>query len=295
MIGTWLAASLRDRGDEVFIVSRQRPKGPDYIRWDAHKGIHELDRMEGLDAVVNLAGEPIAARPWTTVRRRKLWESRVDATGVLLRSLGRLDAPPKTFVGVGSLGWYGDQGERVLTEDSGGGHGFLAELATAWEDSQLRATRVLSCRTAVLRLAIVLSPTGGAFPLMIKPFRIGVGGWLGHGRQFTPWTTIRDTGAAFQLLLDDDTATGVFNGTVPEPTRNKDWLKALGRATGKPVFTHAPRWALRGALGELAESLFIASVRVVPEKLVAHGFTFVDPEPEAAFRWLVSELDAANS
>ena len=292
MIGSWLAAELRARGDEVIILSRQRPVTPDMARWDAHKGIHDLERMEGLDAIVNLAGEPIAARPWTTVRRRKLWESRVDATGVLLRSLGRLDAPPKAFIGVGSLGLFGDRGDDVLDETAGVGEGFLAELAEAWERAQLASKRVLSARASVLRLAIVLSPTGGAFPLMLKPFRIGVGGWLGHGRQYTPWTTIRDTSAAFRLLIDDPTAHGVFNGTVPEPTRNKEWMKALGRAVDKPVITHAPRWALRGALGELADSLLIASVRVVPDKLLSHGFTFQDAEPEAAFRWLVDEIDA---
>lgn len=295
MIGTWLARELRERGDEVLIVSRQRTKAPDFIRWDAHKGIHDLERMEGLDAVVNLAGEPIAARPWTTVRRRKLWESRVDTTGVLLRSLGRLDAPPKAFIGVGSIGLFGDQGEDWVDENTGVGDGFLPELAEAWEQAQLAAKRVISSRTAVLRLSIVLSPTGGVFPLMLKPFRIGMGGWLGHGRQFTSWTTIRDTSAAFRLLIDDDTATGCFNGTIPEPTRNIDWLKALGRATGKPVITHAPRWALRGALGELADSLLIASIRTRPTKLLDHGFSFVDKDAEDAFRWLISEVEASRT
>lgn len=295
MIGSWLTEELRARGDDVIILTRQRPKAAHHVRWDGSKGVHELDRLEGLDAVVNLAGEPIAARPWTTVRRRKLWESRVDMTGVLLRSLSRLDRPPKAFVGVGNVGLFGDQGDAILDESAAMGEGFLAELSEAWEDAELAAKRVLSSRTSVLRLGIVLSPTGGVFPLMLRPFRIGVGGWLGHGRQYTPWLTIRDASAALRLLIDDPSAEGVFNASVPEPTRNKEWLKALGRVVDKPVVTHAPRWALRGALGELADNLLIASVRVAPKKLQEHGFTFVDTEAEAAFRWLVEQYDALSA
>jgi uncharacterized protein (TIGR01777 family) len=295
MIGTWLAARLRERGDEVLLLTRQRPRGADRVQWDPGKGIHELDRLAGVHAVVNLAGEAIAARPWTRVRREKLWESRVQATAVLQRSLARLDTPPPVFVGVGGLGYYGDRGEDELDESDGPGTGFLAELAAAWEEAQLGATRELGARAAVLRLAIVLSPSGGAFPLMVRPFRIGVGGWLGHGRQFTPWLTIRDAANALVHLVDDPRCHGPFNGTVPEPTRNKDWLRALGRTLNRPVLTHAPRWALRGALGELADSLLIASTRAVPRKLVETGFSFVDPEPEAAWRWLVDEWGARGA
>lgn len=294
LIGSWLADRLRERGDDVAIVTRGRPRAEHEVQWDPNKGVHDLHRLEGLDAVVNLAGEPLAARPWTRVRRTKLWESRVNATDVLLRSLERLDARPKAFVGVGGLGYFGDRGDDVLTESETLGEGFLAELSYAQEKAQLAAAERLGGRVAVLRLAIVLSPTGGIFPLMIRPFRMGVGGWLGHGRQYTPWLTIRDAAGALTHLIDDDGAFGVFNGTVPEPTRNKDWMRALGAAVHRPVLTHAPRWALRGALGELADSLLIASVRAVPSRLVARGYQFVDPEPAGAFEWLVGAWDDAH-
>lgn len=290
MIGSWLAQSLRERGDEVLILTRQKPRHPGQIRWDLRKGIQGADRLEGTEAVVNLTGAPLADRPWTRARRRTLWESRVDATAVLLEGLAGLPEPPKVFLGAGGLGIYGDRGDEVLDESQPPGTGFLAELAEAWEEAHLRARRI-GARAAVLRMSIVLSPTGGAFPLMVKPFRVGVGGWLGNGRQYTSWLTIRDAVAAFQHLLDDERCEGAFNGTVPEPTTNKEWVKALGHVLHTPIYTHAPRWALRGALGELANDLLIASVRAVPSKLLDHGFTFRDGDAEEAFRWLVAEVD----
>jgi uncharacterized protein (TIGR01777 family) len=290
MIGTWLTRSLRDRGAEVLVLSRQKPRRADEIQWDPLKKVHKPERLDGLDAVFNLTGASIADRPWTKARRRTLRQSRVEATETLLQALEEVQRPPKVFIGVGHLGIYGERGDEVLDEPVAPGTGFLAELAQAWEEAHLGATR-LGCRAAVLRMSIVLSPTGGAFPLMVKPFRIGIGGWLGHGRQYTSWISIRDAVRAFEFLLDNETCEGAFNGTVPEPRPNKEWLKALGRVLHRPVLTHAPRWALRGALGELADNLFLASVRAVPRKLLDAGFEFQDTNAEATFEWLVSELD----
>ena len=290
MIGSWLAQALRERGDEVLILTRGKPRHPGQIRWDLRKGIHGVERLAGTEAVVNLTGAPLADRPWTRSRRTTLWESRVDATRVVLEGLSDLATPPAVYVGAGSLGIYGDRGEEVLDESRPPGTGYLAELTEAWEEAHLRSRRI-GARAAVLRMSIVLSPTGGAFPLMVKPFRVGVGGWLGNGRQYTSWLSIRDTVAAFLHLLDDARCEGPFNGTIPEPTTNKEWVKALGHVLHTPIYTHAPKWALRGALGELAEGLFLASVRAVPKKLLDHGFVFQDPDADEAFRWLVTELD----
>lgn len=290
MIGTWLARVLRERGDEVLIVTRGRPRRADHVQWDPLKKVHDADRLDGLDVVVNLTGAPIADRPWTKDRRKILWESRVDATHTLLDALASRSRPPKVFVGAGGIGVYGDRGEAVLDEYAAPGAGYLAELSLAWEQAQLDATKRFGARAAVLRMGIVLSPTGGAFPLMVKPFRVGLGGWLGNGRQYTSWISIRDCIGAFLHLVDHPGAQGPFNGTVPEPSVNKEWLKALGHVLHRPVITHAPKWALRGAFGELAEDLLLASVRAVPRKLVDQGYTFHDPHAEDAFQWLVSEL-----
>lgn len=291
MIGTWLANTLRDRGDEVVTVSRFQPQSDDELGWTMSRGIADVRRLEGFDAVVNLTGAPIADRPWTKMRRRNLRESRIDATHVLLQSLARLDKPPKVYVGIGHLSYYGDRGETILDESDDIGEGFLADLSRDWEQAHLSATDVLGARSAVLRMAVSLSPTGGVFPLMMQPFRVGLGGWLGTGKQFLPWISIRDTVAAICFLLDRDGLSGVFNGCVPEPTRQKEWAKALGRALDRPVVRNAPRWALRGAFGELADTFFLASIRAVPRKLQQAGFRFQDTDAEATFRWLVPAFE----
>lgn len=289
MIGSHLAAGLRDRGDEVIILTHRAPSEPDEVRWDPVRGVQQLARLEGIDAVVNLTGAALAKRPWTRARREELRTSRVDATEGLLRSLSRLDAPPGVFVGVSSLGLFGDRGDDVVDDDDPPGQGWFAELCAAWEAVHLRAEEELGARAAVLRMSVVLSPTGGAFPLMVRPFRY-VGGWLGNGRQFTPWISIRDAVRGLIHLVDHPGCKGGFNGTVPDPMRNKEWCRALGRAMHTPVVTHAPKWALRGALGDLADSLFLASVRAVPRKLQESGFQFMDTDAEKTFTWLIDQL-----
>jgi len=225
------------------------------------------------------------------MRRRVLRESRIDATRVIVGSLARLDAPPKAYIGVGHLGFYGDRGDTILDESDAQGEGFLAELASDWEKAHLAAAETLGARGVVLRMAVSLAPTGGVFPLMLQPFRVGLGGWLGKGKQYLPWIGIRDTVRAIQFLMDRADLHGVFNGCVPEPTRQKDWAKALGRAMGKPVLRNAPKWALQGALGELANVLFLASIRAVPGRLLRAGFKFENTDAEALFRWMVHEFE----
>ncbi|TVQ90115.1 MAG: TIGR01777 family protein [Deltaproteobacteria bacterium] len=291
MLGTWLGHALRDRGDEVFVVTRSEAEEEHELSWTSSRGIIDLRRLEGADAVVNLMGAPIADRPWTRMRRNTLRDSRIQSTATILQSLSRLDAPPKHYVGVGHLGIYGERGEQILDESDDPGEGFLAELALDWEQAHLAAERQLQARTAVLRMAVALSPTGGVFPLMIQPFRVGLGGWLGDGRQYLPWISVRDAVSAFLFLLDHPELEGLFNGCVPVPTRQKEWARALGRALNKPVVSNAPKWALRGALGDLADELYLASIRAVPQRLQKAGFSFQDAEAEATFGWLVACLD----
>lgn len=291
MLGTWMANALRDRGDEVWVVTRGNPATEHELTWTMSRGVADVRRLEGMDAVVNLIGAPIADRPWTKMRRRVIRESRLDATRVIVGSLERLDAPPRTYVGVGHLGIYGDRGETILDESDEPGEGFLAELAGDWERAHLAAAEGLGARGAVARMAVSLAPTGGVFPLMLQPFRVGLGGWLGDGRQYLPWVGIRDAVGAMTFLLDDPAQQGVYNVCVPEPTRQKDWAKALGRAIDKPVVRNAPKWALRGALGELANNLFLASIRAVPGRLQRAGYRFQDTDAEETFRWLVHHFE----
>lgn len=289
MIGQWLAEALRARGDHVVILTRRSPRSADELQWDPNRGIQQLSRLEGLRGVFNLTGARIADRPWTRARREVLMGSRVGATEVLLDSLSRLETPPDVYVGVGHIGLFGDRGEAFIDDDDPPGSGFLADLAIAWEGAHMAAEN-LGCRAAVLRMCIALSPTGGSFPLLVRPFNY-VGGWLGNGRQYMSWMSIRDCVGALLHLVDTEGCSGVFNGTVPEPVRNYEWCKALGDVMGVPVVTHAPKWALRGALGELADGLFLASVRAVPRKLLESGYEFQDPHASETFQWLLAELE----
>ncbi len=288
MIGSWLAGHLRARGDRVWILTRRSPRGEDEIQWDPNRGIQSPGRLEGLDAVFNLSGAHIADRPWTASRRRLLMESRVGATAVLLESFAKLDQPPKAYVGVSHIGLFGDRGDAYIEDNAPPGTGFLSDLSVAWEAAHLSAED-LGARACVLRMCTVLSPTGGSFPLLLKPFKY-VGGWLGNGQQYLSWISIRDCTKALVYLADNPDATGCYNGTVPEPVRNKAWCQALGRVMDVPVVTHAPKWALRGALGELADDLYLASVRAVPRRLLDEGFSFQDPDIDLTFRWLVDEM-----
>lgn len=290
LIGTEVVRRLRARGDEVTVLTRQRGKGAGFMTWDPSKGIPQVRRLEGLDALVHLTGEPLATRPWTKPRRKILRSSRVMATESLLRSLAKLDQPPKTFIGAGHLGLFGDGGERWLEDDAPRGEGFLADLAAEWETAQLLASEVLGARSAVLRMAIVLSDRGGAFPLMVFPFRHGFGGWLGNGRQYTSWVSLRDAVRALLFLLDTPGLQGGFNGTVPEPVSNREWFQALGRALDKPVKGHAPMWALKGGLGELADAVMLNSCRARPRKLLEAGFSFEDTDVEATYQRLLDAL-----
>lgn len=290
MIGTALADALRQRGDEVVVLTRGEVTGEGMIQWDPARGVPQPKRLANTDVVFNLTGAPLATRPWTRARRAILKNSRIQATESLLRSLGKNDGPPPVYVGVGHLGLFGDRGTNWIDDEDTPGTGFLSELSVAWEAAHLAAADVIGSRTAVLRMSIVLTAKGGVFPLMVAPFRHGFGGWLGDGKQYTSWLSLQDAVRALLHLADTPSCTGAFNGGVPDPCRNADWCRALGNALDKPVRTHAPKWALRGALGELADAVLLSSVRARPTKLLDSGFEFVDTDVEALFRRLVSEL-----
>ncbi len=293
MIGTALASVLQARGDDVLILTRGRPRADNHIKWDLNRGAHDVSRLEDVEVVFNLCGAPIGTRPWTTGRRAELYKSRIESTNAIVSSLQAVRAPVKHFIGAGGLGYFGDRGDEILEDDaSPGNSGFLSELDQAWEQAHLTAASTLECRGAVVRMAVVLDPFGQTFPLMLQPFRLGIGGWLGDGSQYLPFTTIRDCVGAFMHVLNHPELTGGINSCVPEPPTNRDWSEALGRALDRKVRTHAPKWVLRGAFGELGESLFLHSVRAVPKKLLDSGYEFELPESEAAFRWL---LEARNA
>lgn len=293
LVGAALTRALEARGDKVLVITRGRAT-ESRVTWDPARGVPNLRRLEGLDALVNLTGAPLAARPWTPHRREVLRQSRVDATEILLKSLARLEDPPKVFVGAGSLGLFGDHGVGWIDDDERPADGFLAELAASWETAHLISADVLGCRAAVLRMGVVMAAEGGIYPHLLRAFRYGFGGWLGDGRQYTAWLSLRDAVGAFVHLIDHPEARGAFNGSVPQPVMNREWCEALGAAVGFVPRTHAPKWALRGALGDLADELLLASCRARPRKLVESGFVFHDVDARETFGRLAADVEGVT-
>jgi len=249
--------------------------------WDVAAGTLAGPGLGGLDAVVHLAGENIAAGRWTAARRARLRASRVDATRGLVAALARLDTPPRVLACASATGVYGDRGEEVLDEDSAPGAGFLADMARDWE-AAAAAAGDFNARVVHLRFGLVLDAAGGALARMLPAFRLGLGGPLGSGRQWWSWIAREDAVAAALRALEDADLAGPVNVVAPRPVRCADFARALGAALGRPARLRAPAFALRLLFGEMADETLLAGARVVPRRLEAAGFAFAHAELDAA-------------
>ncbi|MBK1879776.1 TIGR01777 family oxidoreductase [Pelagicoccus mobilis] len=275
-LGTQLRALLGGLGHEVFVVTR-RGRDENDIVWNPYRG--EIDRgaMEGMDAVIHLAGENLSSGRWTEERKKRLWSSRVDSTRFLVDVMGTLKSPPGVFLSGSGVGIYGNDPEAERTECSNPGDGFLAELCKAWEKEAIRAES-LDTRVCLLRTGVVIDPRGGALQKMLPAFRLGLGGPLGSGRQWFPWISVEDWIGAVGWLLSDSRARGAVNLVAPEAMRQGEFARCLGRGVRRPAMLPAPALALKGALGEMADEALLSSCRVKPEILDSLGYSFVDPE-----------------
>jgi uncharacterized protein (TIGR01777 family) len=284
LIGTALCTALTDGGHDVIRVVRGDATGDDRtIRWDPAAGTIDAAALEGVDAVVHLAGESIASGRWTDARKRTILESRTVGTRTLADALASLSSPPKVFLSGSAIGFYGDRGDEELTEDSAPGSGFLTDVVLAWEDAAQPAVDA-GIRTVSLRTGIVLDAHDGALPRMAMPVRFGVGGKLGSGAQWMSWITLADEVGAIVHLLDADVA-GPVNLTAPNPVTNATLTKALGEVLHRPTVLAVPAFALRTLLGrELADELLLGGQRVLPTKLLASGYAFRDAEIVPALR-----------
>ncbi len=243
----------------------------------------DLDSLEGFDAVVHLAGASIARR-FTREHLRRVLESRRDGTRLLAGSLARLSRPPRVLLSSSAIGLYGDRGEEALDEDSAPGRGPLAEIGKVWESETAPAARA-GIRVACLRTGLVLAGEGGALAPMLLPARLGLGGPLGSGRQWWSWIALDDVTGAMLHALSEDTISGPVNLTAPQPVRQAEFARALGRVLGRPAFLPAPAFALRLLLGRgMADALLLASAKVTPARLLASGYRFRFTELEAALR-----------
>jgi uncharacterized protein (TIGR01777 family) len=269
LIGSALVPALREAGHEALRVVRREPRAPDEIGWDPDAGTIDTAGLAGVDAVVHLAGATIGAR-WTQSRKRAILESRTKSTALLAETLNRLEPRPAVLVCASAIGFYGDRGDEVLGEESDRGPGFLSDVVVAWETAAQPA-RDAGIRVVNLRQGLVLSRRGGALGRLLLPFRLGLGGPVGGGDQWWSWVAMDDVTGAYLHALEHPLG-GVVNLVSPEPVRNRDFVKALGRALHRPAVTPFPAFAVRTLLGEMGEELLLASQRVVPTALEAGGY-----------------------
>ena len=274
LIGQQLCRHWLDQGHHLTVWSR-RPEQVGKLCGAGVRGIGQLqDYGDGaLDAVVNLAGAPIADRPWTAARRAQLWGSRITLTEHLLAWLERREQRPAVLVSGSAVGWYGDGGERELTEASRPvKEDFASQLCIAWEETAQRA-EALGIRVVLLRTGLVLSAEGGFLSRLRLPFKLGLGGPIGDGRQWMPWIHIEDEIALIDFLLQRDDASGPYNACAPEPVRNREFARRLGRTLHRPAFMPLPALVLKAGLGELS-TLLLGGQRARPVRALAAGFTF---------------------
>lgn len=287
LIGSALVPFLARGKHEVIRLLRQPPPaGSGDLQWDPAAGHLNPADLEGLGGVVNLAGESILGR-WTAAKKARLRASRVDSTRLLVETLARLQQPPKALVCASAIGYYGDRGDEVLREESPPGSSFLAGLARDWEAAaQAAAPRI---RVVSLRIGVVLSRAGGALAQMLAPFKLGLGGRIGSGKQYLSWVSIDDLVGIIQHALTADSLRGPVNAVAPQAVTNLEFTKTLGRVLGRPTVFPMPAFAVRLAFGEMADELLLASARVEPARLQASGYPFHTPQLEAALRHLLGK------
>ena len=278
-IGQALCPRLAAAGHEVVLLSRQaKPRLPT----GASTSVTRLDELDAgeFDGVINLAGEPIADGRWTPSRRKLLLDSRVETTAKLVEWMQRAKRPPGVLVSGSAVGYYGEQGEREITEDTVPTPGFTHDLCAAWEREAGRVA-TLGVRVGIARIGVVLDRDGGALAKMLPAFRMGAGGRLGSGQHWFPWIHRDDMAAILQWLLETPTASGAYNASAPNPVTNDAFTRALGRALGRPTVLPMPAAALKLLFGEMSE-LLLVSDRMVPKRLVEEGFKFRYPDLEGA-------------
>ena len=292
LVGTSLKGALDGAGHTVVPVVRRSAARSGEIAWDPAGGTIDAAGFEGVDAVVHLAGAGIGDKRWTDDRKHLIRTSRTEGTGLVASALAGLDVKPKVLLSASGIDYYGDRGDEVLTEESSRGTSFLSEVCAAWEAAAQPAVDA-GIRTAFLRTAPVQTPHGGALARMLLPFKLGVGGRVGSGRQWWSWISVDDHVRAVLHLLDHDVS-GPVNMAAPEPVRNVDYTRALGGELGRPTVVPIPGFAPRLLFGrELVEALLYESKRVVPQVLEASGFAFRHRTIEQCFAGVLGDQEVA--
>jgi len=288
LVGSALCSLLTTAGHDVLRLVRGKTQDANDIPWDPARGELSTARLEGVDAVVHLAGENIAGARWTTAFKERIRTSRVEGTRLLCETLARLKQPPKVLVCASATGFYGDRGNEELTENSSAGSGYLPEVCQAWE-AACQPARQAVIRVVNLRIGVILAAQGGALQKMLLPFKLGGGGIVGSGQQYWSWIALDDVIGAIQHAIITETISGPVNAVAPHTATNYEFTKTLGRVLRRPTVLPMPGFAARLLLGGMAQDLLLASARVVPEKLETHGYRFRFPELEGALRHVLGQ------
>jgi len=287
LVGKALTHSLTTDGHEVLgLVRRARTFGAPEIEWHPNHGQIDAQHLEGFDVVVHLAGESIASGRWTDSKKRAIRESRVKGTSLLSEVLAQLSRPPSVFLSASAIGYYGNRGDELLTEQSAPGEDFLSSVCVEWENATKPAMEK-GIRTIHARFGVILDPYGGALAQMLTPFRMGIGGRVGSGKQWMSWIALGDVVNGLKFLIADKPVHGPVNFVAPNPVTNAEFTKTLGRVLSRPTLFPVPAFGARLAFGELADALLLSSQRVEPGVLEDNGFLFSWPTLEPALRHLL--------
>jgi uncharacterized protein (TIGR01777 family) len=288
LVGSALVPFLTTGGHSVTRVVRRDRASGSTARWDPVLGTIDQDRLEAHNAFIHLAGENIAAGRWTARRKRAIRDSRIEGTRLLCDAINKLQKPPKTLVCASAIGIYGNRGDELLDERFAPGEGFLADICREWEAIP-ESVRPRGIRVVNVRFGVVLSAAGGALAVMLTPFKLGVGGIVGSGRQYFSWIGIDDVVGAIHHALTCEDLNGPVNVVSPHPVTNREFTKTLGRVLRRPTALPVPAFAIRLALGEMADEMLLASIRVAPRRLEETGYAFRDPELEPALRHVLGK------
>ena len=287
LVGSALIPNLEAGGHRVLRLVRRGPQGDVERRWDPETGELDAASLDGVQAVVHLAGENIASGRWNDAKKDRIRSSRVDGTRLLAQGLAELQTPPGVLICASAVGYYGNRGEEILNEESAPGADFLAETCLAWEHAA-RPALDAGVRTVVLRIGIVLSADGGALAKMLFPFKMGAGGVIGSGNQYMSWVTLSDLVGIVDHALNTKTLQGPVNAVSPAPVTNREFTRALGGVLSRPTLFPMPAFAARLAFGEMADALLLSSTRVLPARLQESGYDFQHPQLDDALRHVLT-------
>jgi uncharacterized protein len=286
LIGQALQRSFSDKGYEMLLASRKPAADDQHIQWSIEEGFTDPEKLEGIDVVVHLAGENVSGLRWTDEKKKAIRDSRVLGTRNVVNAISKLKNKPKTFIASSAIGFYGERGDEEVTESSGPGDNFLAEVSREWEAESRRAEDA-GIRTVLLRTGIVLSRDGGALSAMLTPFKLGVGGVIGSGKQWMSWISLDDHIAIINFAIENESLRGAVNAVGPHPVTNQEFTKTLGEVLYRPTFLPLPAFAIGMIFGEMGDVLLLASTKVLPKRLQDAGFIFKYPELKPALEHAV--------